>query len=58
MEKITGQQYHIDITFLCQTHDFMKGLPTVVATDWVSLVVADMAVGGHQDADCVGGWRC
>ena len=53
MEQITSEEDHVYITFLCQTHDFMEGLPAVVAADGVSFVVADMTVGCDEDTDSV-----
>lgn len=65
VEEIAGEQDHIDIAFLGQTHNLVKRLPAVIATDRISFVVADMVVCCHEDADRVccgevghdGGWR-
>lgn len=51
MEQVSGQEYHIDIPFLGQAHYFVEALPAVVPTDRVSLVVADMIIGGDENAN-------
>lgn len=53
MEEIAGQKNHVDIPFLGQAHNLVKGFPTVVAPNRIALVIADMIVRGDQDTDCV-----
>lgn len=56
MEQIPSQQHHIDILLFCNTHNLMEALPAVIATNCISLCVANMIVCGYEDADCVSGW--
>jgi hypothetical protein len=51
VEEITCQEDHINIPFLGQTHYLVEALPAIVAANGVSLVVADMIIGGDEDAD-------
>ena len=44
VEEVAGQKNHVDVAFFGQAHDFVEGLPAVVAAVGVSLVVADMVV--------------
>jgi hypothetical protein len=53
MEQITGEQDHIDISFSGKSHDLVKSLPTVLATNGISLAVADMIIGGDEDLELV-----
>jgi hypothetical protein len=46
VEEIAGQQNHIHVAVFGDGHDFVKRLPTVVAADGISFVVAHMVVGG------------
>ncbi len=57
MEEVPGQEHHVDVLFAGQAHDLVKTLPAVVAAGGVALGVADMAVGGDEDADGVCGWE-
>lgn len=53
VEEIAGHQYHINITLPSQAHDLVKGLPAVVATLGITLIVANMVICGDEDADGV-----
>ena len=44
VEQIAGQENHVDFAFFGQTHDFVEGLPAVVAADGIALVEADVVV--------------
>lgn len=57
MEQITGQENHVDIPSLGQLHDFVEGLPAIVATNRVALIIADMIVSGHEYAYRIGSCR-
>ena len=37
----------------CQGHDFIKGLPGVISTDWVVFHIPHMAVSSNENADSV-----
>lgn len=37
-----------------EVHDLVEGLPAVILADGVALLVADVVVGRHEDADRVG----
>ena len=37
-----------------EVHDLVKRLPAVILADWVALLVADVVVRRHEDADRVG----
>jgi len=50
VEEVPSEQHHVDILLFCEGHDFMEALPAVIASDGVSLSVADMAVTGNQDS--------
>lgn len=50
MEEIPRQKYHVDILLSREAHDLVESLPAVVASDGVSLGVADMAVCGDEYA--------
>ena len=50
MEEIPGQKHHVDILLSCQAHDLVESLPAVIASDVVSLGVADMVVRGYEYA--------
>ena len=51
MEQVSSQENHINIPFLGQAHYFVEALPAVVPTDGISLVVADMIIGGDEYSD-------
>jgi hypothetical protein len=46
-------QDHINVMLLCQAHDLVEGLPAVVLTGGIDLLVSDMAVRGDKDPDSV-----
>ena len=50
MEKVPSQKHHVDILLFRKAHDLVESLPAVVASDVVSLGVADMAVCGDEYA--------
>ena len=56
MEKVPSQQHHIDILLFCEGHDLMKALPAIIASNGVSLSVANMIVWGYQYANCICSW--
>ena len=51
MEEIARQQDHIHILLFRQAHNLVKCLPAVILPLELSLCVAHMIVGGHQDLD-------
>lgn len=53
MEKISSKQHHIDVSIFGKAHNLMEALPAIIASDSISLGVANMAVGGYEDADGV-----
>ena len=53
VEEIASQHDHVDIVSLGQDHDLFKGLPAVILSDGVSLLVADMIVRRHENANCI-----
>lgn len=54
MEEVSSKKHHVDVLLFCQTHNFVEALPAVIATDGVSLVIADMAVRRNEYTDRVG----
>jgi hypothetical protein len=54
VEEVSAMKHHVYIVFFGETHHFVEGTPTVVFTVRIALVVADMAIGGHEDADRIG----
>jgi hypothetical protein len=56
MEKITGEQDHVDVTLLGERHDFVETLPAVVPADRIPLVVPDMIVCRDENPDGIGLW--
>jgi hypothetical protein len=54
VEQIACQEYHVDVSFLGQAHDFVKSFPAVVAPDRVAFIVADMIIRCDEDTNRVG----
>jgi hypothetical protein len=51
MKQVSSQENHVNIPFLGQAHYFVEALPAVVPTDGISLVVADMVIGGDENSN-------
>ena len=54
MEQVSCQQHHINIPLLRQAHDLVEASPAIIATNVVSLAIANMIICSHQDANGVG----
>jgi len=46
MKEVTTKEHHVDISFFGKAHDLMKGLPGIIAANWISFIVANMVVRG------------
>ena len=53
MEQISRKQYHIYILLFREAHDLVEAFPAIIAADVVALVVANVAVCSHENADSV-----
>jgi len=58
VEQIPRQQYHVNILVFCDTHDFVKAPPAIIASNGVSLCIADMTVRRDEYTDGVCGLIC
>lgn len=57
VEKVSSEQDHVHITFFSSAHDLVESLPTVVATDGITLAIANMIVCRDQDAYSIVGCK-
>lgn len=57
MKEVAGQEDKIDIVLASQAKDLVEALPTIIATDGITLVAPDVIVGRDENADGICIWR-
>lgn len=61
VEQVAGEEDHVHVALLRETHDLVEALPAIVAPDGVAFVVSYMVVCRDEDADrvrCCEAWHC
>lgn len=54
MKEVTSMQDHVNVVLLCEAHDLVESLPTVIFAFSIAFIVSYMTIGGYKNSDSIG----